>query len=180
MSTRALYTIIDADTKAAPAVKSNYGTFRAIKASKGDAWNVYIHMDGNPTGAADYVTAALGYAWNLPRFEADEFAAALCAAAKEYIPASKAKYAGSGGGNARFMPQGKALVVAARHCADIQYRYDIRGTGVKAYSVDIDWPAKGKKAKPIKEHLLFKCSIAEFKATAHAWEEEEARQNDTL
>jgi hypothetical protein len=162
MSTRALYTIIDADTKARPATQTRYGLQPAVKASKGDAWNLYIHGDGYPTGAADYVTAALGYAWNLPRFEADEFAAALCAAAKSYIPDQKKQY-GEGGGNARFMPQGKPLAVASRHCADIQYRYEIRATGIKAYSVDA-WEGKGK------EHLLFKCSFAEFKATAKTWE----------
>ena len=162
MSTRALYTIIDADTKARPAEQSRYGLRPAIKASKGDAWNVYIHMDGNPTGAAAYVTEALRYAWNLPRFEADEFAAALCCAGKAYILESKKKY-GQGGGNARFMPQGKPLAVASRHCTDIEYRYEIRATGIKAYSVD----AREGKGK---EKLLFTCPIADFASTAEAYE----------
>ena len=158
MSTRALYTIIDADTKAQPA-RPAIDTWGAIKAIKGDAWNVYIHGNGYPTGAAAYVLGAQLFAWDLPRFEADDFAAALCASAKQGIK----------GGNARFMPQGKPLAVAARHCADIEYRYEIRGTGVKAYSVNA-W-GKGKAT----EHLLFNCSLAEFAATAKEWEELEER-----
>jgi hypothetical protein len=168
MSTRALYTIIDADTKAEPARLTRYGEAPAVKASKGQAWNVYIHGDGYPTGAARYVTNALEYAWELPRFEADEFAAALCAAAKEDIPGYRKKYPNGGtGGNARFMPQGKPLAVAAKHCCDIEYRYEIRANGVKAYSVD----NTGKGT----ERCLFHCKIEEFAATAKAWEAERAR-----
>jgi hypothetical protein len=172
MSTRGLYTIIDADIKAAPATQTRYGLRPAVKARKGDAWNLYIHGDGYPTGAADYVKRAMAYAWDLPRFEADEFAAALCAAAKEHMPANRIKYpSAGGGGNARFMPQGKPMAVAGKHCADIEYRYEIRASGVKAYSVSIDWDTgKGK------EHLCFKCTLPEFEATATAWEEEERRQ----
>jgi hypothetical protein len=153
MSTRALYTIIDADTKAKPAEQSRYGLRPAVKASKGDAWNVYIHGDGYPTGAADYVLGAQLFAWDLPRFEADEFAAALCASAKQGIK----------GGNARFLPQGKPLEVAARHCADIQYRYEIRATGVKVYGVDA-WECKPK------QKLLFACPLTKFKAAAAEYE----------
>lgn len=48
-------------------------------------WMVYVHHDGYPTGAAQKFTATLksGLAWELPRFEADEFAAAFVAANKK-------------------------------------------------------------------------------------------------
>lgn len=162
MSTRALYTVKDADTKAQPA----RGAYQpAIKARKGDAFNVYIHGDGYPTGAAAYVKGALKYAWELPRFEADEFAASLCASAKEGIK----------GGNARFMPQGDPRKVAAKNCADIQYRYFIAAhdsgilkgkVTVEAYEIDIDWQT-GK----VNERQLFTCLIGDFGRMAKAWEE---------
>lgn len=44
---------------------------------------VYIHYDGYPEGAATYFENAKKMAWDLPRFEADEFAAAFVAANKK-------------------------------------------------------------------------------------------------
>ena len=41
---------------------------------------VYEHSDGYPDGAVCWITKALEYAWPLPRFEVDEFAAAFVAA----------------------------------------------------------------------------------------------------
>jgi len=38
---------------------------------------VHKHSDGCPDGAVCWITKALEHAWPLPRFEADEFAAAL-------------------------------------------------------------------------------------------------------
>lgn len=63
MSTRAAYTFID-----------ETGVF-----------HVYKHWDGYPTGAAMHLKATLesGKAWALPRYEADEFAAAFIAANKD-------------------------------------------------------------------------------------------------
>ncbi len=43
---------------------------------------VYKHSDGYPDGAVCWITKALEHAWPLPRFEADEFAAAFVAANK--------------------------------------------------------------------------------------------------
>lgn len=51
---------------------------------------VYKHHDNYPSGALWFIQRALEYAWELPRFEADEFAAAFVAANK-----------GKGGGNIR-------------------------------------------------------------------------------
>lgn len=44
---------------------------------------VYKHHDGYPSGAAQAIEAALPYAWPLPRFECDEFAAAFVRANKK-------------------------------------------------------------------------------------------------
>ena len=43
---------------------------------------VYKQYDNYPKGAAYHIEAAKDYAWRLPRFEADEFAAAFVAANK--------------------------------------------------------------------------------------------------
>lgn len=47
-----------------------------------DFYGVYKHYDNYPSGAASHIEAAKEYAWALPRFEADEFAAAFVAANK--------------------------------------------------------------------------------------------------
>jgi hypothetical protein len=62
MSTRALYTFIDSDY-------SEYTVFK--------------HWDNYPSGAYGFIQKALSLAWELPRFEADEFAAAFIAANKK-------------------------------------------------------------------------------------------------
>lgn len=62
MSTRAMYTFEDAD----------------------GSYNVYKHSDGYPTQAAEALIRALDYAWPLPRYEADDFAAAFVAANKSH------------------------------------------------------------------------------------------------
>lgn len=63
MSTRALYSFLDENKV---------------------AYHVYKHSDGYPTGALDAIDAAMPFAWRLPRFEADDFAAAFVAANKTY------------------------------------------------------------------------------------------------
>lgn len=45
--------------------------------------NVYKHYDNYPEGAAQWLANALSKAWELPRYEPDEFAAAFIAANKE-------------------------------------------------------------------------------------------------
>ena len=45
-------------------------------------YGVYKHYDGYPQGAAAHIEDAKAYAWPLPRWEADEFAAAFVAANK--------------------------------------------------------------------------------------------------
>lgn len=62
MSTRAVYTFIDSD----------------------DTFHVYKHHDNYPTGAVKFIENALKLSWELPRFEADEFATGFIAANKNY------------------------------------------------------------------------------------------------
>ena len=50
---------------------------------------VYKHSDGYPYGAVCWITKALEHAWPLPRFEADEFAAAFVVAANK--PSAKTR-----------------------------------------------------------------------------------------
>jgi len=153
MSTRALY------------------TFKANPHSEFEQdWNVYKHHDGYPSGAADAITAALKKAWELPRYESDEFAAAFIAANKP-----------SNGGGVRLMPQGDPLEVAQKHCADIEYRYeiylrcDIKSVGthaavygdpiglyVRAYDVNIAW----RDEDVTTEKKLFDVAISKLKSTA--------------
>lgn len=68
MSTRGFYRFVDA----APA-----GTPAAV-------YNIYRQSDNYPSGGLDAIIAALRYAWTLPRYEADEFAAAFCAGYKSH------------------------------------------------------------------------------------------------
>jgi hypothetical protein len=76
MSTRGLYTFKDAD--------GEYTVFKH--------WDNYPKSD-NGYGAYQFINNALAYAWELPRFEADEFAASFIAANKK-----------AGGGDLRLLP----------------------------------------------------------------------------
>ena len=82
MSTRALYTFID----------------------QNNVYHVYKHHDGYPSGAYEWISGALMFAWNLPRFEAAEFSAAFVAANKT----------GSGG-----------VYLSTGNHRDLSYRYEI-------------------------------------------------------
>ena len=69
------------------------GTRAAYLFDDGDSQHaVYKHWDGNPSDSAKFLAKAAGWAWDLPRFEADEFAAAFVAANK-----------GAAGGNVRLL-----------------------------------------------------------------------------
>lgn len=61
MSTRGLYTFNDNDS----------------------SYTVFKHWDNYPSGAYDFIHNALTLSWDLPRFEADEFAASFIAANKK-------------------------------------------------------------------------------------------------
>ena len=48
-----------------------------------EVYTIYKHWDGYPSGIQKCINKALDMAWELPRFEADEFAAAFVAANKD-------------------------------------------------------------------------------------------------
>lgn len=88
----------------------------------GEGINVYVHSDNYPSGARDKITNALHLAWDLPRFEPDEFAAAFVAGNKPH------------GGGVRLMPTGRATAIAKKHCADVEYIYVIRAVDTVLYA----------------------------------------------
>ncbi len=85
MGTRAVYTFIDERSSV----------------------SIYKHWDGSPAWACRFIANALPLAWPLPRFEAEEFAAAFVAANKK------------GGGDIY-------LVAGPNAPGGLAYRYDIR------------------------------------------------------
>lgn len=88
MSTRAVYTFMD----------NQHNDHREF--------HVYKHCDGYPSGAIEFIEKSLLYAWELPRFEADEFAAS-------FIVANKIK-----GGSVY-------LTSSYEEHSDLVYRYEI-------------------------------------------------------
>jgi hypothetical protein len=88
MGTRAVYTFIDED----------------------DRHSVYKHWDGYPRWACRFIANALALAWPLPRFEADEFAAAFVAVNKQQA------------GDIR-------LTCGPEAHGDLEYTYEIRCAG---------------------------------------------------
>jgi len=97
MSTQALFTFRDANS----------------------SFNVYKHHDGYPEGAVLAINNALSYAWPLPRFEADEFAAAFVAGNK------------GGGGGVYLMPSGAWRKVIS---CDIEFRYEVTLKGDRLHT----------------------------------------------
>ena len=88
MGTRAVYTFID----------------------QGNRHSVYKHYDGYPRWGCQFIANTLPLAWPLPRFEADEFAAAFVAANKKQA------------GDIR-------LTTGPEAHGDLAYRYEIRCPG---------------------------------------------------
>jgi hypothetical protein len=86
-------------TRAVIEVRDESGTF-----------SVYQHWDGYPDSVKGQLQKARGWAWALPRFEADEYAAA-------YIAANKLE-----GGNIR-------ITKGWRKHSDIEYRYMVEPAG---------------------------------------------------
>lgn len=72
---------------------------------------VYKHYDGHPVDSAMYFFKALQYAWSLPRYEADEMAAAFVAANK-----------GMGGGDIRLLNMSQS---SDRFSMGQEYEYEV-------------------------------------------------------
>ena len=91
---------------------STRGMFVVREFDGSESFNIYKHHDMYPEGAVECIeTTVTRYSWPLPRFEADEFAAALVAASKGDVP-----------GGMRLMQSGHWETVAPR---DIAYVYII-------------------------------------------------------
>lgn len=109
----------------------------------GDRYVVYGHQDGYPTGALEKITAVLTakLCWELPRYEAADFAAGFIAANKD------------GGG-------GIYITTDEKHHGDLAYTYEITFVDehlwVRAY--------KGNETKP--ENEIFSGSLASFALNA--------------
>ena len=131
-----------------------------------DHYAVYKHHDGYPTGAAEHINKALKHAWQLPRFEPDEFAAAFVAANK-----------GDGGG-VRLM-NGYTLMDCS---GDIEYLYRIRNVSsngmnakitVTCYSTSF-WKADSEFTRNESMTELFSCSLEDLERVAKEFEDSEA------
>lgn len=157
--------------------------------------HVYKHSDGYPTGACEWIEAALEHAWKLPRYENDEFAAAFVAANKSYyknklfkLYAKRKKtpddrkliehYEGyhrdHNGGGVRLIVQSAPMIpameAAAAFASDAEYRYEVRCIDgelhVKAFTTNY-WDA------PTEEEI-FSGPLKDMRAWAEAYEK--ARQ----
>lgn len=89
--------------------------------------NVYCHHDNYPSGAAARIADAYQYAWELPRYEPDEFAAA-------FVSGNKTR-----AGGVRIMPSGDPVKIAKKNCADIEFIYIIREVAGVIYVKAIAW-----------------------------------------
>jgi hypothetical protein len=89
--------------------------------------NIYVHSDGYPSGAVDYLKAMLPLAWPLPRYEASDMAAAFVAGNKSHP------------GNVRIYSSGFPQRVAPQ---DLEYMYEIRMVGgqlqIKCFEANYD------------------------------------------
>ena len=150
MSTRAIYTFVDDDEN-----------FPA-------EYHVYKHHDGYPSVAAEAIGNAIANAWELPRFEADEFGAAFVASnkAREALAVQHPDYESQlldmmCRGGVRLLASGDWKKVAP---GDIQFRYEIRCQGgelrIRAWgvscSLENEWTEK----------LIFEGTFTEFKEKA--------------
>jgi hypothetical protein len=115
MSTRAVYTFIDKDS----------------------TFHVYKHHDGYPYGALRFIEKAKDYAFPLPRFEADEFAAAFIAAnkvskvSKQSVLEKKGDIEANQGGGIR-------LTNSYEGHRDLEFRYEISLVENKLYVTIFD------------------------------------------
>ena len=134
MSTRAMYSFKDQDQE----------------------FHVYKHCDGYPSGASEAISAAVGLAWPLPRFEADEFATAFVAANKPQPLKLDCGHV-LVGGDVRLMACGPWRQVAP---GDLQYRYVVKANGkmprVTAYGVQHNYESDEWSEKQLWEGPLNK------------------------
>ena len=110
--------------------------------SHGESFHVYKHWDNIPKHAAAFIAAAAGKAWTLPRFEADEYAAAFIAVNK------------TGEGDIR-------LIKSPNDIGDAAYFYTIEHDGNGLVVTCRDW----------EKRRIYKGSLPSFDAWALAYDE---------
>lgn len=133
---------------------------RAVYTFKGfgEEYHVYKHYDGYPSGAARWIGNALAFAWDPPRYEPDEFAAAFVAGNK------------TGGGDVRLMS-------SRRQACDVEFGYTIYplanqqkeafpSLNVGELLIDVVatnyWPEEGADDDVGAERLIFRGKLSEF------------------
>lgn len=140
MSTRAMYTFKDEQ----------------------DTVHVYKHHDGYPEGGLSWIANARNYAWPLPRFEADDFAAGFVAANKKRFD-PKDEYPNSGD-SVRLC--GPRIQEPWEMAGDAEYHYVVTFDGelqVEIHTVNW-WDADKRSSELIYKGPLAK-AIEQFKAT---------------
>lgn len=138
---------------------------------------IYKHHDGYPEGACKALQKALDYAWQLPRFEADEFAAAFCAGNKPGWKEVQAESMLLGslyslcGGGVRVVASGDED--AWQRTLDIDYRYLVymKGSALWVECWDVMWKDDADPNGIWEQKSVFEGSFEEFvKAVAKARE----------
>jgi hypothetical protein len=120
MGTRAVYTFIDQDER----------------------HSVFKHWDGYPCWACRFIANALPLAWPLPRFEADEFAAAFVAANKNEA------------GNVRLTSGPDAY-------GNLEYAYEVRCQGERLHLCILKVSYAGPGGRTAEYRPLFEGSLEE-------------------
>jgi hypothetical protein len=139
---------------------------RAVFTFKDDfnAYHVYKHWDGYPSGALEAITKTLKFSWELPRFEADEFGAS-------FIAANKAE-----GGDIR-------LRNTYEGHRDLEFRYEVTVKDEELYIVVYGRIWKWEKWRKFLDfdeeaqyEALFSGSLGEFERFIKEKEEEDKRE----
>lgn len=107
--------------------------------------SVYKHHDGYPSDTLDALLKTVPYAWDLPRFEADDFGAAFIAANKQ-----------RGGGSIR-------LTKGPEAHGDLEYDYEIsfQNNAITVKQFDWNW---GSSDNHRDTTPAFEGTLDEFKA----------------
>lgn len=92
---------------------------------------VYKHQDGYPSGAAKAIEAALSYAWPLPRFEADEFAAAFVRGNKKSADDFARDCEKQAAAASDPKQKEACLAIARRYREEKSYRAAVTGGGIR-------------------------------------------------
>lgn len=161
-------------------------------------YHVYKHSDGYPEGmgACYAINAALTFAWPLPRFEADEFAAAFIAANKsswafidleETDPGNRYSRRAIKTKDAEFKRYGQYTGGGVRLIADqsrdgwkshtnIEYRYEITCKKGKLHVTCFEVHCRERSGQGWEQKQIFSGSMSQFKAFCTRRDKENAAE----